>query len=57
VSLIGAMSVGAMFAVISETMLPESYAKGGRWWGFPTILGWLAIIYINGFNEAVHTAG
>ena len=47
VSLIGAMAAGAMLTVISETMLPESYAKGGSVVGFSTILGFLAIIYIN----------
>jgi zinc transporter ZupT len=47
VSLIGAMAAGAMLTVISETMLPESYARGGSVVGFSTILGFLAIIYIN----------
>jgi CRP-like cAMP-binding protein len=47
ISLVGAMAAGAMLTVISETMLPESYAKGGSVVGLSTILGFLAIIYIH----------
>ncbi|QEY32070.1 cyclic nucleotide-binding domain-containing protein [Synechococcus sp. RSCCF101] len=57
VSLIGAMAAGAMLTVISETMLPESYAKGGSVVGLSTILGFLAIIYVNGLNASPHGAG
>jgi CRP-like cAMP-binding protein/zinc transporter ZupT len=46
VSFLEAMAAGAMLTVISETMLPESYAKGGSVVGLSTIVGFLAIIYI-----------
>ncbi|ACB54528.1 unknown [Crocosphaera subtropica ATCC 51142] len=47
VSLVGAMAAGAMLTVISETMLPEAYAKGGSIVGMSTVLGFLSIIVIN----------
>ncbi len=47
VSLIGSMAAGAMLTVISETMLPEAYAKGGSIVGMSTVLGFLSIIVIN----------
>ncbi|MEM1368799.1 MAG: cyclic nucleotide-binding domain-containing protein [Cyanobacteria bacterium P01_H01_bin.15] len=46
VSLLGAIAAGAMLTVISETMLPEAYAKGGSIVGISTILGFLTIIVI-----------
>jgi CRP-like cAMP-binding protein len=51
VSLVGAMAAGAMLTVISETMLPESYAKGGSVVGLSTVLGFLAIIYIHSLPQ------
>ena len=50
VSLVGAMAAGAMLTVISETMLPEAYAKGGSIVGMSTILGFLSIIVINSWG-------
>ena len=47
ISLVGAMAAGAMLTVISETMLPEAYGKGGSVVGLSTILGFLTIITIN----------
>nr|MDJ0509528.1 cyclic nucleotide-binding domain-containing protein [Crocosphaera sp.] len=47
VSLVGSMAAGAMLTVISETMLPEAYAKGGSIVGMSTVLGFLSIIVIN----------
>ena len=41
-----ALDAGAMLTVISETMLPESFAKGGSVVGLSTILGFLAIIIL-----------
>lgn len=46
VSLLESMAAGAMLTVISETMLPESYAKGGAIVGLSTLLGFLVIIVI-----------
>ncbi|MGK7871752.1 MAG: cyclic nucleotide-binding domain-containing protein [Xenococcaceae cyanobacterium] len=46
VSLLGSIAAGAMLTVISETMLPEAYAKGGSIVGISTILGFLVIILI-----------
>lgn len=50
VSLVGAMATGAMLTVISETMLPEAYAKGGTIVGMSTLLGFLSIIVINNLD-------
>lgn len=47
ISLLGAIAAGAMLTVISETMLPEAYAKGGSIVGISTLLGFLIIIVIN----------
>ena len=41
------MAAGAMLTVIPETMLPESYVKGGSVVGLSTILGFLTIITIS----------
>ncbi len=46
ISLLESMAAGAMLTVISETMLPEAYAKGGSIVGLSTLLGFLAIIII-----------
>ncbi|MBO9999922.1 MAG: cyclic nucleotide-binding domain-containing protein [Cyanobacteria bacterium SID2] len=46
ISLLGSIAAGAMLTVISETMLPEAYAKGGSIVGISTILGFLVIILI-----------
>ncbi len=46
ISLLESMAAGAMLTVISETMLPEAYAKGGSIVGLSTLLGFLAIILI-----------
>ena len=51
VSLVGAMAAGAMLTVISETMLPEAYAKGGSIVGMSTVLGFLSIIVINSWGH------
>ena len=51
VSLVGAMAAGAMLTVISETMLPEAYAKGGSIVGISTVLGFLSIIIINSWHH------
>ncbi len=47
ISLLESMAAGAMLTVISETMLPEAYAKGGPIAGISTLLGFLVIILIN----------
>ena len=47
ISLLGSIAAGAMLTVISETMLPEAYAKGGSIVGISTILGFLVIILIS----------
>ncbi|MDJ0681443.1 MAG: cyclic nucleotide-binding domain-containing protein [Xenococcaceae cyanobacterium MO_167.B52] len=46
ISLLESLAAGAMLTVISETMLPEAYAKGGSIVGLSTLLGFLAIIII-----------
>ena len=50
ISLLESMAAGAMLTVISETMLPEAYAKGGSIVGLSTLLGFLAIIVIKSFG-------
>lgn len=50
VSFLGAMAAGAMLTVISETMLPEAYAKGGVIVGMSTLLGFLSIIVIKSWK-------
>ncbi|MEA5536630.1 cyclic nucleotide-binding domain-containing protein [Crocosphaera sp. XPORK-15E] len=51
VSFVGAMAAGAMLTVISETMLPEAYAKGGSIVGMSTLLGFLSIIVIKSWGH------
>ena len=46
ISLLESMAAGAMLTVISETMLPEAYSKGGSIVGLSTLLGFLSIIII-----------
>lgn len=46
ISLLESMAAGAMLTVISETMLPEAYSKGGAIVGLSTLLGFLVIIVI-----------
>jgi CRP-like cAMP-binding protein len=46
ISLLEAVAAGAILTVISETMLPEAYAKGGSIVGLSTLLGFLVIIVI-----------
>ncbi|ELS01758.1 cyclic nucleotide-binding protein [Xenococcus sp. PCC 7305] len=46
ISFLESMAAGAMLTVISETMLPEAYAKGGSIVGLSTLLGFLSIIVI-----------
>ena len=50
ISLLEAMAAGAMLTVISETMLPEAYAKGGSVVGMSTLLGFLVIILIKSIS-------
>ena len=50
ISLMGSIAAGAMLTVISETMLPEAYAKGGSIVGLSTLLGFLAIIMIKSWG-------
>ncbi|MGK7917103.1 MAG: cyclic nucleotide-binding domain-containing protein [Prochloraceae cyanobacterium] len=50
ISLLESMAAGAMLTVISETMLPEAYAKGGSVVGLSTLLGFLAIIIIKSWS-------
>ena len=47
ISLLGSIAAGAMLTVISKTMLPEAYAKGGSIAGISTVLGFLVIILIS----------
>ena len=46
ISILESMAAGAMLTVISETMLPEAYAKGGSIVGLSTLGGFLVIIMI-----------
>ncbi|MDJ0573600.1 MAG: cyclic nucleotide-binding domain-containing protein [Xenococcaceae cyanobacterium MO_234.B1] len=50
VSLLESIAAGAMLTVISETMLPEAYAKGGSIVGISTLLGFLVIILIKSLD-------
>ena len=50
ISLLESVAAGAMLTVISETMLPEAYAKGGSIVGLSTLLGFLAIIVIKSWS-------
>ncbi len=52
VSFLGALAAGAMLTVISETMLPEAYAKGGSIVGISTLLGFLSIIVIKSWGSS-----
>ncbi len=51
ISLLGSIAAGAMLTVISETMLPEAYAKGGSLVGISTVLGFLIIILIQSIPQ------
>lgn len=50
ISILKSMAAGAMLTVISETMLPEAYAKGGSIVGLSTLCGFLVIIMIKSWN-------
>ncbi|MGK7948779.1 MAG: cyclic nucleotide-binding domain-containing protein [Xenococcaceae cyanobacterium] len=50
ISFLESMAAGAMLTVISETMLPEAYAKGGSLVGISTLLGFLIIILIKSLD-------
>ena len=50
ISILGSMAAGAMLTVISETMLPEAYAKGGSIVGLSTLAGFLVIIMIKSWS-------
>ena len=50
ISLLESVAAGAMLTVISETMLPEAYIKGGSIAGLSTLLGFLAIIIIKSWG-------
>lgn len=50
ISFLESMAAGAMLTVISETMLPEAYGKGGSIVGLSTILGFLTIILIRAID-------
>ena len=50
ISLLKSMAAGAMLTVISETMLPEAYAKGGSIVGLSTLGGFLVIILIKSWS-------
>jgi zinc transporter ZupT len=39
------MAAGAMLTMITETMLPEAFYKGGAITGFSTLMGFLAAIF------------
>ena len=44
-AVVNGMAAGAMLTMISETMLPEAFYKGGAITGFSTLLGFLAAIF------------
>jgi zinc transporter ZupT len=50
ISILESMAAGAMLTVISETMLPEAYAKGGSIVGLSTLGGFLVIIMIKSWS-------
>lgn len=39
------IAAGAMLTMITQTMLPEAYIKGGEIVGFSTLLGFLIAIF------------
>jgi CRP-like cAMP-binding protein len=45
-ALVQGIAAGAMLTMISQTMLPEAYLKGGTIIGFSTLLGFLAAIFL-----------
>lgn len=46
-AIISGIAAGAMLTVISETMLPEAYYKGGSVIGFVTLIGFIAALSFN----------
>ena len=52
-ALISGIAAGAMLTVISETMLPEAYAKGGSVIGFVTLIGFLTAILFKVFDSTI----
>ena len=52
-ALISGIAAGAMLTVISETMLPEAYAKGGSVIGFVTLIGFLTAILFKVFDSTM----
>ena len=52
-ALISGIAAGAMLSVISETMLPEAYAKGGSVIGFITLIGFLTAVLFKVFDATI----
>jgi zinc transporter ZupT len=44
------IAAGAMLTMIAQTLLPETYFKGGGIVGFATLLGFLAAIFLKSFG-------
>ncbi|MBN1384209.1 MAG: cyclic nucleotide-binding domain-containing protein [Elusimicrobia bacterium] len=49
-AMIQGLAAGAMLAMVTETMLPEAYYKGGTITGISTLLGLLATVFFKTFE-------
>lgn len=52
-ALISGIAAGAMLTVITETMLPEAYSKGGSIIGLVTLVGFLCAILFKVFDATI----
>ena len=52
-ALISGIAAGAMLTVITETMLPEAYSKGGSIIGLVTLIGFLCAILFKVFDTTI----
>lgn len=48
------VAAGAMLTMIAETMLPEAFARGGKWTGLATLMGFLVAILVSSAARGGH---
>jgi ZIP family zinc transporter len=50
VAFVLAFAGGAILTMLADTMMPEAYAKGGKWVGVVTTLGFATAFAISAFE-------
>ena len=50
IAIVLAFAGGAILTMLADTMMPEAYAKGGKWVGVVTTLGFATAFAISAFE-------